>query len=320
MKLSIIVPIYNVEDYISRCALSLYNQTASKDDYEVVFVNDGTKDNSIRVLRDVIDFNATPNFHIVEKDNGGLSSARNYGIKHSSGEYTWFVDSDDWVDEDSVERIIPLLNGIDALHFPSYYKEDVLGSRIRSIKSEGHNGCLLTMGSYQYPAQLTIYRYDYLKKNNLKFHEGILMEDLHFSPRALYFASKLSISTFPVYHYFQRGDGIMKSKVSAKRIMDRIWISHDLYKFSNEHVSKDFRCRWRECVVVDVNAIMYDACRSKNREIMEIAKSYINNNKCLTDCLKYSRNKNNRLWYYLSKVCLNNFYFIYCLLYKIKYS
>ena len=56
MKLSIIVPIYNVEEYISRCALSIYNQTASMEDYEVVFVNDGTKDNSIQVLRYAIDF------------------------------------------------------------------------------------------------------------------------------------------------------------------------------------------------------------------------------------------------------------------------
>ena len=110
MKLSIIVPIYNVEKYISRCALSLYDQTAHKEDYEIIFVNDGTKDNSILNLRKTLDFVHTPNIFIVDKPNGGLSSARNYGLRHSRGEYVWFVDSDDWVDSDSVEVLLNLIN------------------------------------------------------------------------------------------------------------------------------------------------------------------------------------------------------------------
>ena len=81
MKLSIIVPIYNVEAYIEKCAKSLLNQNVTKDTYEVIFVNDGTKDNSISVLCKTIDFTKHENFHLIEKENGGLSSARNYGLE-----------------------------------------------------------------------------------------------------------------------------------------------------------------------------------------------------------------------------------------------
>lgn len=106
MKLSIIIPIYNVEKYIERCAESVLNQNVPPSQYEVIFVNDGTKDNSVEILKKAINFNIHSNFQIRDKENGGLSSARNFGLEHATGDYVWFVDSDDWIESNCLAKIV----------------------------------------------------------------------------------------------------------------------------------------------------------------------------------------------------------------------
>ena len=93
-KISVIVPVYNVSEYISRCADSIVSQKLY--DIEIIFVNDGSKDNSREIVEkyQLNDFRIT----ILDKENGGLSSARNYGLRHAKGEYILFVDSDDYLE------------------------------------------------------------------------------------------------------------------------------------------------------------------------------------------------------------------------------
>ena len=116
MKLSIVVPVYNVEKYIVRCISSLISQ--DYDDYEIIIVNDGTPDNSIEVLTSKI---SDERITIIHQENGGLSSARNVGMHHANGEYIWFVDSDDWVEKNCLSGFSPLLNGCDVLYFNKYF-------------------------------------------------------------------------------------------------------------------------------------------------------------------------------------------------------
>ena len=103
-KLSIIIPVYNVEKYIDKCLASCVNQNLTdRLDYEIVVVNDGTKDNSLSI---VYDYMKMYNFiQLINKENGGLSSARNEGLKHCTGDYVWFVDSDDTIAINSLELI-----------------------------------------------------------------------------------------------------------------------------------------------------------------------------------------------------------------------
>ena len=101
-KVSVIVPVYNVEAYIARCLDSLVNQTLN--DIEIVVVNDGTKDNSQAIIDEYVKKYPKKVFSYI-KENGGLSSARNYGIKKAHGEYIGFVDSDDYVDTDLYEKM-----------------------------------------------------------------------------------------------------------------------------------------------------------------------------------------------------------------------
>ena len=100
VKVSVIVPVYGVEKYIKKCISSIINQTFS--DFEIIIVDDGTKDNSIKIIED--------NFHderikIFHKENGGLARARNYGITKASGKYMFFVDSDDFLEPNCLSEM-----------------------------------------------------------------------------------------------------------------------------------------------------------------------------------------------------------------------
>lgn len=102
MKISIIIPVYNVEEYIDKCLRSIFNQNLGKELFEVIVVNDGTPDKSMDIVKEyAIQY---PNLHIVEKKNGGVSSARNAGMEFATGEYLTFVDPDDWIAQGSLKK------------------------------------------------------------------------------------------------------------------------------------------------------------------------------------------------------------------------
>ena len=95
MKVSVIVPVYNTYDYLNKCLDSLVNQSFK--DYEIIIVNDGSTDDSEKIIKKYQ--KKYSNIKYYYKENGGLSSARNYGIKYANGDYIAFVDSDDYVDK-----------------------------------------------------------------------------------------------------------------------------------------------------------------------------------------------------------------------------
>ena len=94
VMISVIVPVYNVENYLGKCLDSLINQTYK--DIEIICINDGSTDNSLNILREYEQMDSR--IIIIDQKNGGLSNARNIGLKEAAGEYIMFVDSDDWID------------------------------------------------------------------------------------------------------------------------------------------------------------------------------------------------------------------------------
>lgn len=119
-KLTIIIPVYGVEDYIEACANSILSQMV--DDVECVFVNDGTKDNSISILKNCIDQFPfySRNIKLIEQDNQGLSMARNNGLKCAKGKYISYIDSDDILDPNYIKSILNIINKndeLDIIHF-----------------------------------------------------------------------------------------------------------------------------------------------------------------------------------------------------------
>lgn len=100
IKVSIIIPIYNVEKYIEQCIESVVNQTLK--DIEIIIVNDGTKDNSMKKIEKYL---SDPRIIVIDKENGGLSSARNVGLEIAKGEYIAFIDSDDFIELTMLEEL-----------------------------------------------------------------------------------------------------------------------------------------------------------------------------------------------------------------------
>ena len=98
-KLSIIIPVYKVEKYIARCLDSIFNQKVDDSLIEVIVVNDGTPDNSMQIVNSYVAMHR--NLTIINQENQGLSVARNVGLAKATGDYVWFVDSDDWLVEDA---------------------------------------------------------------------------------------------------------------------------------------------------------------------------------------------------------------------------
>ena len=117
--ISIVVPIYNVEKYLRQCLDSILDQTYEH--FECLLINDGSPDNSADICKEYVDKDAR--FHYFEKENGGLASARNFGIKYSKGKYITFIDSDDWVESDYLEVLYSKIKEYNTDFVISSYKK-----------------------------------------------------------------------------------------------------------------------------------------------------------------------------------------------------
>lgn len=235
MKLSIIVPVYNVEDYIKECMDSLINIPIK--DMEILVIDDGSLDNSINIVEKYED----TRIKIIHQKNGGLSSARNTGLKNANGKYILFVDSDDYIiNQLSISSMITLAedNKCDILIGNGYRKfengdqipirrpECLYNKEVYS--SEEYLKTILTHRSFVQVAWLNLYNREFLEKNSLKFKEKIYHEDLHFTPRALLKARKICVSKEFFYIYRHRENSIMTNKNQIKHAYDIFKIAEDL--------------------------------------------------------------------------------------------
>ena len=228
MELSIIVPIYNVEDYLEECLESLYN--IKNIELEIVLVNDGSKDNSFKIMEKFKDMYPEKTV-LINKENGGLSSARNAGMKAAVGEYISFIDSDDFIDVDEFERFFKegQKDKLDVIvGNMRYYTPEKTGDplfRSDMIKNSGIlKGVDFFWELFQKPKCFReevvddIYRREFLLKNDIWFNENIVHEDSEFTPLVYLKAEKVRYIDRAFYFYRQRTGSIM-NKVSEKSIV-----------------------------------------------------------------------------------------------------
>ena len=248
MDLSIIVPIYNVEEYLAECLKSLYKISNLR--YEVILVNDGSKDNSYQIMEEFKRLYPKQTV-IVNKENGGLSSARNAGLKIAKGKYISFIDSDDFIDTDEFEKFV--IEGIKsrvdiAVGNMRYYVPGRIGEplfRSRLVKDSGVvTGIDFLWRVFQTPKCYReevvddIYRKDFLIKNKLFFNEEIVHEDSEFTTFAYLKAKKVKYIDKAFYFYRQREGSIM-NKVSEKSMLSLEKICEKLFnEFKNLDDSK----------------------------------------------------------------------------------
>lgn len=243
MHLSIIIPVYNVEPYIHRCLESVLSIPVDTHDYEVIVVNDGTKDNSMEVVEQI----KTSNFVIINQNNKGLGAARNTGLNEAKGDWVFFLDSDDLIDSAAFASLLGKAKDSDAdivigdycpchddiCEKGQYRIEtdcDIYDDGISFFKRYYHN--INTM------VWRNLYRRDFLIKNSCLFTEGVCFEDVNWTPHCLLNATKVYYSPIPFYHYVIRSGSIMQSNISEKKIEDYIFVHNDLLvsskKYDNE--------------------------------------------------------------------------------------
>ena len=226
-KVSVIVPFYNVEGYIEKCLETLVNQTL--EDIEIILVNDGSKDRSIEIANKFLE--AYPDKLVyLEKENGGLSDARNYAIPYAKGEYIAFLDSDDYVEKDMYQKMYELAKkeNSDMVECDFYWEyPDKLKKDVGVI----YNGKKEMLEKVRVVAWNKLIRREILEKTEVKFPKGYRYEDVEFTYKLVPFIEKVSFLKKPCVHYIQREGSISNSQNErTKEIFDVLDHIIDYYK------------------------------------------------------------------------------------------
>ena len=236
-KFSIIIPAYNVEQFLPKCLDSILTQQGA--DFEVICVNDGSTDGTLPLLENYAE--KYSNLKVVSQQNQGMSTARNRGLQEAQGEYVLFVDSDDWLCENSLQQLAQQLSGEDIVCFNAkkyietsgQYVENELPkidetisgweyfNRQRLVPTEIHFVCIWQRA----------YKRNFLIDNKLCFAEGILRaEDDLFTTMAMYHAKTLKVVDICAYVYRVRPSSITTT-VNIKRWYDSLRVQEILADF-----------------------------------------------------------------------------------------
>lgn len=238
--ISVIVPVYNVEKYLARCLDSILGQTY--ENLEVICVNDGSPDNSFAILHEYAAKDAR--IKIVEKQNGGLSSARNAGMVCATGDFIAFVDSDDTIAPNCYETCIKhATDDVDVVAF-SYTK--IFGGNKReaqTLQLEGKMRFTEGMLSKQFwNVPFKLFRTCALKKYGMMFREGLIYEDLEFCARFfLVCRPTVYYINVPFYNYWQNSDSIISNTTAQKegQSIQHIYQLDSVYEFLKKHDALD---------------------------------------------------------------------------------
>lgn len=216
MKVSVIVPVYNVEKYIKKCLDSLVNQTLNG--VEIIVVNDGSPDNSQKIIGEYTKKYKNVKSYI--KENGGLSDARNYGIKKATGEYISFVDSDDYIRNDMLEIMYnyAIKEDLDVVVCDSINVYDN-GSEIL-IKSNNNYSDNDVRNYIISPPMACTRLFKKTIFDKIQFKKNIYYEDLEMTPKVVNITDKIGFVSEGLYYYVQRDGSIMKQNVFNKKLLN----------------------------------------------------------------------------------------------------
>lgn len=233
-KISIIIPMYNCEKYIKRCLDSLVNQTYKN--MEIIVINDGSKDSSGEIVQTYV--KKYSNVKLINKKNAGVSSARNLGIKESTGKYVAFVDSDDWCEKQMYSEMMKLTEKIDCDIICSGYKIDSYNGKVISeIKlnevllgkcEEEKSEVLHELGISYCFARL--FKREIINKNNIKFNEDLSTgEDAIFTCEYLCYAKRIVAIDKAYYHYVRSNNQSLSTKYvgNIDTFINLVWTKLD---------------------------------------------------------------------------------------------
>lgn len=207
-RISVIVPFYNVEGYIEKCLETLVNQTFQ--DIEIILVNDGSKDRSEEIAKKFANRYENKIVYL-EKENGGLSSARNFGLAHARGEYVAFVDSDDYIEKNMYEKMYNLIikERSDMVEC-DFYWEYPNKKKIDTGKLYNNKNQMLE--NVRVVAWNKLIKKEIIDKHGIEFPNGYQYEDVEFTYKLIPYIQKVSFLKEPMVHYIQRTKSISNSQ------------------------------------------------------------------------------------------------------------
>ena len=275
-KISVIVPAYNSEKFISKCLLSLINQTEKE--IEIIVINDGSNDNT----KDIISIFAEHDSRIIliNQDHKLQGAARNNGIKHAKGEYIGFVDSDDWVDLDYFEKLYVTAK--------KYNSDLTLATNVRT--GNGKTKKRLNIIKEEFITDLQgkmdvchqwkdgcptnkIYKAEFLQKFDIKFPEGIYCEDKLFTTKALYHANGIATVPGIYYYYYRNPHSTVNYKIKSKeRKKDKNNARLEVLKFLKEN---NAQLRDGDFCAITKRVDLFGIPIYKKKESLRSAKHYI---------------------------------------------
>ena len=243
-KISVIIPVYNVESYLEECVDSVLAQTYKA--FEILLIDDGSTDSS----GDICDRYASENasVRVIHKENGGLSSARNCGLDNASGDCVLFLDSDDYLVETALEDAICIIEKekcdfvfFDALSFND--KDRDYGIKQNYIRKNDYNLAdglsilVQQLKNKEYHSQvcLMLFLREFLEINNLRFYDGILYEDMLFTFQAYCISKKVVQLRKVLYHRRYRSGSIVMSKVTVKNFKSNKKVFEEACLFSDNY-------------------------------------------------------------------------------------
>ena len=303
--ISIVVPIYNVEKYLHRCVDSLLNQTYGN--YEIILVDDGSTDDSLEIcdeyrLKD-------KRVQVIHQDNGGLSRARNSGIKIAKGEYIAFVDSDDWVSEYYLETLINTARNTGA----DIVECEIMRTSGVENSISGHSAVYISYSTVEALRLLIednvfhqyvwnkLYRRDLMA--DLYFPHGKTNEDEFWTYRIFANAQKIVKTNSVLYYYFQRNDSIMGTTYSVKRL-DALEAKIQRMEYIEKHFPELMLLAkqnlFGSCIYAGQMSLLHLSGKMKDDAINRIDSAVKNTGISLIECL--SASGSNRIWFAMAYI------------------
>ena len=231
VKVSVIVPVYNSEKYLDKCVSSLINQTY--DNLEIIFINDGSRDNSLKVLKKYEKMD--DRIIVINKKNSGVSDSRNIGINHSSGEYIMFVDSDDWLEKNAVEIAIHNICDNDILRF-SHYLCDEVQRKIKNNNDDIYSGVDVVVANNEDIIKNLIenkteghlwnylFRSSIIRDNCIYFDKTLFyQEDVLFLVEYFLRVKSMRVISDSLYNYFENTNSTTHNVTSSVKNLCSIW-------------------------------------------------------------------------------------------------
>jgi len=259
-KVSVIIPVYNVEDYLKEALDSLCNQTHTN--FEAICINDGSTDNSLNILNEYS--NKDNRFKVITQENLGQGIARNKAIDMATGDYIFFLDPDDWIDNNTFEILIDKINQHDDIDFIQFDYINERGNfgknkitKFKKSYKKGLNFSLenneiynwhyfkkIRLGSFGLAIWNRLYTTKFIKENNIKLAPNKHGEDHIFSFKSIFSAKKILYVEKALYHYRMRiGSAVNKASNDNFCIFENIEYLREFLTEQNllEKLNKEFR-------------------------------------------------------------------------------